>query len=358
MIRDTMVRVVKSLETEQIKDQKRLRFVDDIYEGNNNPDFMSPLARRPAGPEKTETGAAGGGGKTGQQELAELREQREASERAMMGVVPEHGAAPPAVGGSGAGGGGGGGGGGGDTVGGGAGGGGGVSGGAGGGGTLHTPMEAHGKGKATGGDGGGGGPHSTTPRGTPHGKHQAMTIKPTSPGEPAGGKLGSAVVKYVDDAPEVQLAMATGSKVLNGKSSRAALDDDVEDVWLEAVRLTRLRIWIFLDDPDSSKGAYRTSCGILGLILLSSVTFCLETMHNFEAGAPVHVDTPPDHPYIFVAERRLVTQPLHLSSESLVSKSAFKYTTCTATSRATRAACTSSSSSSACASPRSRPSTC
>ena len=45
----TFLRVVKGLETEQIKDQKRLRFVDDIYkaQGNHDPDYFSPLQRRP-----------------------------------------------------------------------------------------------------------------------------------------------------------------------------------------------------------------------------------------------------------------------------------------------------------------------
>jgi potassium voltage-gated channel Shab-related subfamily B protein 2 len=67
-----------------------------------------------------------------------------------------------------------------------------------------------------------------------------------------------------------------------------AHDDEVEDVWLEAMRLLRLRTWIFLDDPDSSPLAYLTSMLILGLIVISSVTFCLETMSSFEA--PEHKD--------------------------------------------------------------------
>ena len=66
------------------------------------------------------------------------------------------------------------------------------------------------------------------------------------------------------------------------------LRDDVEDVWVEAIRLARLRVWIFFDDPDSSRAAYITSIFILALILMSSVTFCLETMSAFETPEHVH----------------------------------------------------------------------
>ena len=47
-------------------------------------------------------------------------------------------------------------------------------------------------------------------------------------------------------------------------------------------------MWIFFDDPDSSRAAYITSIFILALILMSSVTFCLETMSAFEAAEHVH----------------------------------------------------------------------
>lgn len=63
---------------------------------------------------------------------------------------------------------------------------------------------------------------------------------------------------------------------------KSGVHDEVEDVWLEVFRLMRLRTWIFLDDPDSSPLAYFTSMFILGLIVTSSVTFCLETMSEFE----------------------------------------------------------------------------
>jgi potassium voltage-gated channel Shab-related subfamily B protein 2 len=111
-----------------------------------------------------------------------------------------------------------------------------------------------------------------------------MTITPKSPDEPEGGKLGSAATDYVDNTPEIRQATSKhkNPSLFAGRLKRAALDDDVDDVWLEAIRLSKLRIWIFLDDPDSSRLAYLTSCGILLLILLSSVTFCLETMHDFE----------------------------------------------------------------------------
>lgn len=300
-LRDKMVRVVKSLETEQIKNQKRLRFVDDIYEGTNNPDFMSPLARR--GKVDAERGGGGeGGGQSGHQEPADLRARREASERAMMGAAPEPSQGEPeggAVDARGAHGG---------TE-------GGREGGGGTRGQLSQGLDAAAtsRGHATGGargdhghdggdgdgadggdggdgdrDGGGGGDvgvSSTPPPGTvPHSHQDAKMIIPTSPDRAGGGKLGSAVAKYVDDAPGPHFASAVGSKVLSAskKSSRAALDDDMDDVWLEAVRLTRLRIWTFLDDPDSSRWAYLASCAILFLIILSSVTFCLETMHDFE----------------------------------------------------------------------------
>ena len=47
-------------------------------------------------------------------------------------------------------------------------------------------------------------------------------------------------------------------------------------------------MWIFFDDPDSSRAAYITSIFILALILMSSVTFCLETMSAFETPEHVH----------------------------------------------------------------------
>ena len=47
-MRDVMVDAVKSLETEQIRDQKRIRFVDDIYDASmaEDGDFLSPLRRK------------------------------------------------------------------------------------------------------------------------------------------------------------------------------------------------------------------------------------------------------------------------------------------------------------------------
>jgi len=78
-----------------------------------------------------------------------------------------------------------------------------------------------------------------------------------------------------------------GAQVAHSGSDSAAttapgglVHDD--GLWMEAIRLARLRIWIFFDDPDSSRMAYLTSILILTLIMISSVTFCLETMHNFE----------------------------------------------------------------------------
>jgi len=62
-----------------------------------------------------------------------------------------------------------------------------------------------------------------------------------------------------------------------------ALDVEAENVWFECVRLLRVRVWIFLDDPDSSPSAYFISICIVVLIVISSVTFCLETMSSFEA---------------------------------------------------------------------------
>lgn len=231
--RDMVVRAVKSMETEAIKDEKRLRFVEDIYEGNENPDFMSPLARRKRP-----------GQEDGENDIQKLRAQREAAERAMIGVTGVPGVPPEGSGG-----------------------------------------EADGEGVASPS------PSRFFSKGavapSPDVNPRMVSIGPTSPEEPEGGKLGKTVVDYVGDAPEVQLAMAEANitnrpGIFPKKSSRAVLDDNVDDVWIEALRLTRLRIWIFLDDPDSSRLAYLTSCAILCLILISSVTFCLETMHNFE----------------------------------------------------------------------------
>ena len=65
-------------------------------------------------------------------------------------------------------------------------------------------------------------------------------------------------------------------------TSNKSVDDDRGEVFGEAVRLFRGRVWIFFEDPHSSRLAFACAVFILLLIVLSSVTFCLETTHEFE----------------------------------------------------------------------------
>ena len=67
--------------------------------------------------------------------------------------------------------------------------------------------------------------------------------------------------------------MGFGGSADGSDPRSAVLRDDVEArVWLsDSPRAAR--VWIFFDDPDSSRAAYITSIFILALILMSSVTF-------------------------------------------------------------------------------------
>jgi potassium voltage-gated channel Shab-related subfamily B protein 2 len=206
-LRDYAKKAVKSLETEIIKDQKRIGFVNEIYDASLRANdetampFVSPLRRR------HETDASG-------KDLATLRAEREALE------AGAEGAAEP-------------------------------------------------------------GPSSSEKRAEAVAGLDAtsLTFQIEEGGEPSGNRPANG---------DRSARPSRTSMDSHDQPKAGAHDDEVEDVWLEAMRLLRLRTWIFLDDPDSSPLAYLTSMLILGLIVISSVTFCLETMSSFEA--PEHKD--------------------------------------------------------------------
>ena len=206
-LRDYAKKAVKSLETEIIKDQKRIGFVNEIYDASLRANdetampFVSPLRRR------HETDASG-------KDLATLRAEREALE------AGAEGAAEP-------------------------------------------------------------GPSSSEKRAEAVAGLDAtsLTFQIEEGGEPSGKRPANG---------DRSARPSRTSMDSHDQPKAGAHDDEVEDVWLEAMRLLRLRTWIFLDDPDSSPLAYLTSMLILGLIVISSVTFCLETMSSFEA--PEHKD--------------------------------------------------------------------
>ena len=206
-LRDYAKKAVKSLETEIIKDQKRVGFVNEIYDASLRANdetampFVSPLRRR------HETDASG-------KDLATLRAEREALE------TGAEGAAEP-------------------------------------------------------------GPSSSEKRAEADAGLDAtsLTFQIEEGGEPSGNRPANG---------DRSARPSRTSMDSHDQPKAGAHDDEVEDVWLEAMRLLRLRTWIFLDDPDSSPLAYLTSMLILGLIVMSSVTFCLETMSSFEA--PEHKD--------------------------------------------------------------------
>ena len=201
---DYAKKAVKSLETEIIKDQKRIGFVNEIYDaslraGDETAEpFVSPLRRR----HETDTNG---------KDLATLRAEREALE------TGAEGAAEP-------------------------------------------------------------GPSSSEARAeADFGRDTRSLTFQIEEGEelrPANGDRSARPSRTSLDSQD--------------KLKAGAHDDEVEDVWFEAMRLLRLRTWIFLDDPDSSRQAYLTSMMILALIVTSSVTFCLETMSTYEA--PQHQD--------------------------------------------------------------------
>ena len=206
-LRDYAKKAVKSLETEIIKDQKRIGFVNEIYDASLRANdetampFVSPLRRR------HETDASG-------KDLATLRAEREALE------TGAEGAAEPG------------------------------------------PSSSEKRAEAvTGLDA------------------TSLTFQIEEGREPSGNRPANG---------DRSARPSRTSMDSHDQPKAGAHDDEVEDVWLEAMRLLRLRTWIFLDDPDSSPLAYLTSMLILGLIVMSSVTFCLETMSSFEA--PEHKD--------------------------------------------------------------------
>ena len=203
-LRDYAKKAVKSLETEIIKDQKRMGFVNEIYDasvraGDETAEpFVSPIRRRRA------TDASG-------KDLATRRTEREALEKGAK-VTAEPGS---------------------------------------------SSLEARADADA------GHGTMSLTFR-----SGEGEELEPTN-----------------SDRSTRSFPTSIGS---HDKLKAGAHDDEVEDVWLEAVRLLRLRTWIFMDDPNSSPMAHLTSMIIFALIMISSVTFCLETMSAYED--PQHKD--------------------------------------------------------------------
>ena len=218
-MRDVMVDAVKSLETEQIRDQKRIRFVDDIYDASmaEDGDFLSPL-RRKNDPEMDRLRAQRKGPRAGDERA---RDGGDSSPRdgSVNRITLTRGASGSAA--------------------------------------VSARALSYIEGNEEKDEFGRGG---------------------ASPGDvhlaPEGGSDAGA------EAPDFAKGEGASARSESGKS--AALHSEVDDVWVEAIRLARLRVWLFLDDPESSAWAYATSLGILVLILISSVTFCLETMHSFE----------------------------------------------------------------------------
>lgn len=79
------------------------------------------------------------------------------------------------------------------------------------------------------------------------------------------------------EAPKQPPASRDGSKRLMQDG-----ENDKEYKLHDAYQLLRQRTWMLMNDPESSVTAYRISAGILVLILISSVTFCLETMPSLK----------------------------------------------------------------------------
>ncbi|KAK3280967.1 hypothetical protein CYMTET_11217, partial [Cymbomonas tetramitiformis] len=69
---------------------------------------------------------------------------------------------------------------------------------------------------------------------------------------------------------------------LSFKEVRDPETGDINVSWGFVWNLLRIQLWSLMSDPDSSRAAYSISVTILILIMLSSVTFCLETMDEFK----------------------------------------------------------------------------
>lgn len=69
---------------------------------------------------------------------------------------------------------------------------------------------------------------------------------------------------------------------LSFKEVRDPETGDINVSWGFVWNLLRIQLWSLMSDPDSSRAAYIISVTILILIMLSSVTFCLETMDEFK----------------------------------------------------------------------------
>lgn len=220
-LRDFAKNAVKKLETDIIKDQKRIKFVDEIYDASSRPEdddgtpFVSPLRRRHEASGKN---------------IAALRAARESLERGTAGVK------------------------------------------------FHLPTH-----EPRSSDAGGDDHELETDPTKSRLKSEPGFFPPVEElsltdivGQESEDTEKNQTAKSVDKKKRAN-AYANASAI-----PKSGVHDEVEDVWLEVFRLLRLRTWIFLDDPDSSPLAYFTSMTILALIVTSSVTFCLETMSEFK----------------------------------------------------------------------------
>ena len=77
------------------------------------------------------------------------------------------------------------------------------------------------------------------------------------------------------------------NETTGGRDSGASSSDGADDT-LEASSLEQLRaqVWDFMENPSSSLAAYIISISILLLILLCSITFCLETVESLSHARP------------------------------------------------------------------------
>lgn len=75
-------------------------------------------------------------------------------------------------------------------------------------------------------------------------------------------------------------ALDEGFRVSMGKDSLP--NEAKPQMEVSQLQIFRANVWEFMENPNSSKSAYAVSISILLLILLSSVTFCLETTTSLD----------------------------------------------------------------------------
>lgn len=96
--------------------------------------------------------------------------------------------------------------------------------------------------------------------------------------------MGKAKNGPADESATTMTTMYAAAKVIDEAQQ---LDDEQKDMRKEfgfVAENNRQWLFVMLDEPDSSMGARLTSLAILALIMLSCVTFVLETMPHFKAG--------------------------------------------------------------------------